>query len=83
MPTVNIKDIPKSKIVKLVDLSEDSINKIAEAVAKKIADPVKHGHWLKNDNRYCECSECHAEGNMSGNDYYCRNCGAKMDEVTE
>lgn len=42
MPTVNIKNIPESKIVKLVDLSEDSINKIAEAVAQKIAiDAVK------------------------------------------
>ena len=48
----------------------------------KVFALVKHGHWLKNGNRYCECSECHAEGNMSGNDYYCRNCGAKM-EVDE
>lgn len=37
MPTINIKDIPESKMVKLVDLSEDSINKIAEAVVRKIA----------------------------------------------
>lgn len=36
MPTINIKDIPESKIVKLADLSEDSINKIAEAVVRKI-----------------------------------------------
>lgn len=34
MPIVNI---PESRIVKLVDLSEDSINRIAEAVVQKIA----------------------------------------------
>ena len=38
MPTVNIKDIPESKMVNLVDLSEDTINKIAEIVAQKIKE---------------------------------------------
>lgn len=37
MPTANIKDIPESRVVKLVDLSDDSINKIVEAVVQKIA----------------------------------------------
>ncbi len=41
MPTININDIPEPKIVKLVDLSEDSINKIAEAVAQKITEPTE------------------------------------------
>lgn len=45
------------------------------------AEPVRHGHWLKNGDRYCECSVCHHEGNMSGADNYCRNCGAKMDDA--
>lgn len=33
---INLKDMIEAKIGKLVDLSEDSINKIAEAVARKI-----------------------------------------------
>ena len=47
------------------------------------AEPVRHGRWLKNGDRYCECSVCHHEGNTSGADNYCPNCGAKMDEVEE
>lgn len=43
------------------------------------AEPVRHGRWIKNGDRYCECSVCHHEGNTSGADYYCSNCGAKMD----
>ena len=40
---------------------------------------VKHGWWMKNGDRYCECSVCHHEGNTSGSDIYCWFCGAKMD----
>ena len=43
------------------------------------AEPIRDGHWLKNGYRYCECSVCHHEGNISGVDNYCWNCGAKMD----
>lgn len=46
-------------------------------------EPVRHGHWIKNGDRYCECSVCHHEGNISGQDNYCWFCGAKMDEVAE
>lgn len=45
------------------------------------AEPVLRGRWLKNGDRYCECSVCHREGNISGHDNYCWFCGAKMDEV--
>ena len=83
MPTLNIKDVPESKIVKLMDLSEDSINKIAEAVAQKIAEPVKHGYWRgKPIAGYSTvgCSNC---GDVflenSGRWNYCPTCGAKMD----
>lgn len=47
------------------------------------AESIKHGRWLKNGDRYCECSVCHHEGNISGQDNYCWCCGAKMDEVEE
>ena len=40
-----------------------------------------HGHWKLNGTRLCECSVCGAEGNTSGHDNYCRNCGAIMDEI--
>ena len=83
MPTINIKDIPESKMVKLVDLSDDSINKIAEAVARKIADPIKHGYWKGkpiagySDVRCSECGDVFLEN--SGKWNYCPNCGARMD----
>lgn len=89
MPTINIKDTPKSKIVKLVDLSEDSINKIAEAVAQKIVEPVKHGHWEKDSI----CSVCgekvikrviYRDEMVWEDEYdYCPHCGAKMDKVID
>ena len=94
MPTLNIKDIPEAKIVKLVDLSEDSVNKIAEAVAQKIAvdaKPMKHGHWLfyeEPDGYYhSECSECRQwcdeDVFLKDKWHYCPNCGARMDEVED
>ena len=84
MPTLNIKDIPEAKTVKLVDLSEDSINNIAEAVVRKIAvdtKPVKRGYWISHGS-YFTCSVCGEEqyGIDTGR-YYCQNCGAKMDET--
>lgn len=49
-----------------------------EMKARWSAVPVKPGHWVKNGDRYCECSVCHHEGNISGQDNYCWFCGAKM-----
>ncbi len=45
MPTINIKDIPKSETVRLVDLTEDSINKIAEAVVQKLKERERWRIW--------------------------------------
>ena len=49
--------------------------------------PVKHGHWVGlGDYPYedFECDVCgyvvEGQDDMSG-DKYCKNCGAKMDEV--
>lgn len=83
MPTVNIKDINELKLVKLVDLSEDSINEIAEAVVQKL---MSHGRWIREPNCWYRCSECgsHYPSLADNMDYhYCPNCGAKMDEVKE
>ena len=44
------------------------------------AEPVKHGHWIKQKNWFDECSVCRYHGSNAFR--YCPNCGAKMDEVT-
>lgn len=58
---------------------------IAEVINVLLMDAqeVRHGLWLKNGDRYCECSECHHEGNISGADNYCWFCGANMNVPTQ
>ena len=87
MPTINVNDLPEFKIVKLVDLTEDSINNIAEAIVNKLNEPVRHGHWI-NDNGMYRCSVCNNLWAIAGAPEkwmykemkFCPNCGAKMDE---
>lgn len=51
------------------------------------AVPVKHGHWIEEDEEIIEykCSECgvYQYGNfgeiLNGEFHFCPNCGAKMD----
>lgn len=86
-----VKDIPEPKVVKVVDLSEDSINEIAEAVVRKIKEQeqrqIRHGHWKGkpiagySTVRCSECGDVFMEN--SGKWNYCPNCGAKMDEVED
>lgn len=45
------------------------------------AEPVKHGHWIREPNCWYRCSECGSHypsiaDNM--NYHYCPDCGAKM-----
>lgn len=49
------------------------------------AEPVRHGHWIENDNGTYTCSECQAWIPNEQHYYarYCLHCGAKMDEVSE
>ena len=73
----------------------DLFNAIADMPT---VDTVKHGHWEKARYDDYKCSNCgHCEATIDefeqpmyeGKDdfleenKYCRNCGAKMDEVTE
>ena len=46
------------------------------------AEPVKHGHWIRNDNGTYSCSECYSWIPDEQHYYarYCLFCGAKMDE---
>lgn len=43
-------------------------------------DPVKHGHWIVDEDGNIKCSEC---GYHGVGDNYCERCGVKMDEVIE
>ena len=70
--------------------------------AKQIADaptvdavPVRHGHWIMNEDDELYCSVCGYIASLDSDEYfyrskirfddsfYCPNCGAKMDEVSE
>lgn len=67
---------------------EDDRQKLFDSIVDRQptidAVPVRHGKWIDRNGaivasfweRY-ECSEC---GVMSGNNKYCPNCGARMDE---
>ena len=65
------------------DIQHDALKEALGKVPIVDAEPVRHGRWMKNGDRYCECSVCHHEGNMSGQDSYCWNCGANMDAPTQ
>jgi hypothetical protein len=45
------------------------------------AEPVRQGHWVRNDNGTYSCSECHSWIPNEQHYYarYCLFCGAKMD----
>lgn len=55
------------------------------------AAPVRHGHWEKpqpdgivsyHPEAYAQCFNCKKKSEWGWHDKWCRNCGAKMDEVT-
>ena len=49
------------------------------------AEPVRYGHWVRNDNGTYSCSECQSWIPNEQHYYarYCLYCGAKMDEEKE
>lgn len=49
------------------------------------AEPVRHGHWVRNDNGTYSCSECQSWIPNEQHYYarYCLHCGAKMDRKGE
>lgn len=62
-------------------------------IAETNVDPLWHGHWIKNEDRsgwHCSCcgkDDLYAYPYTENNerelqDFYCPNCGAKMDEST-
>lgn len=54
---------------------------LAEAVPAADVAEVRHGRWLYDDGAMHKCSVC---GELSCcTSHYCRECGAKMDEVSK
>ena len=56
-----------------------------DEIATVDAEPVKHGHWIRNDNGTYSCSECKSWIPNEQHYYarYCLFCGAKMDVEKE
>lgn len=84
--TVKIPDESEYIITKLVDLSDESIKKIADVVVKKLHQPERSGYWI-NDGDYGDnhlqlayrCSNCDEQYiSYPGEFKYCPNCGMKM-----
>ena len=46
----------------------------------QLSSAERRGHWIKKNGMY-ECSECGVW--FPHRSAYCRDCGAKMDEVSE
>ena len=46
-------------------------------------EPVRYGHWIRNDNGTYSCSECHSWIPDEQHYYarYCLFCGCRMNEV--
>lgn len=61
----------------------DTAHECWEMIRNGGIELVKHGHWISHGS-YFTCSVCGEEqyGIDTGR-YYCPNCGAKMDEVTD
>lgn len=43
-------------------------------------EPIKHGHWIVDEDGNIKCSEC---GHCGVGDNYCERCGAKMEDDDE
>jgi len=92
MPTINTKDLPEFETVRLIDLTEDSINHIAEAIVSKLNKSERYGKWKPMDLTWGRsiyyCTNCGASAEVPtemGKPIYrfCPNCGVKMDKEKE
>lgn len=72
----------------------DELQEIIKEIPPADVVPVVHGRWIKNDGRsgwHCSCcgkDDLYAYPYTENNerelqDFYCPNCGAKMDEENE
>lgn len=81
---------PRACVVKTVELSQEAIEQIADAVKEKIMakmEPPKMGRWIPfgsldlDGNQQYNCSLCHCleVHTPAAKVSYCWNCGAKME----
>ena len=54
----------------------DAIDTIMVCTPTLDAEPIRHGHWIVDEDGNITCSEC---GHHGVGDNYCERCGAKMD----
>lgn len=67
---------------------EDALNRMLNNAPTIEAEPVRHGHWIvSNKSSWSQCSVCKRHflyvWDYENADWYCRHCGAKMDEPME
>lgn len=64
---------------------EEALDKFSNEGCPNAVDPVKYGHWVRNDNGTYSCSKCYSWIPDEQHYYarYCLFCGAKMDEVED
>lgn len=77
------------------DERESDVIEMIEECDTIDAEPMRHGHWIKNNDRDgWSCSICHKNDCYAYlynydtdvediQDYYCPYCGAKMDAETK
>ena len=78
---------PPVTIVRQVELSDESIEKIVKAMAEELSAEIRRGQWeydVTEDYQVRRCSECHFAYPMhvpgkSDRFKYCPHCGARME----
>ena len=84
---INVDKLEEYKADCCVSLTEwqegwnDAIDMIMSEAPIVDVEPVRHGHWVRNDNGTYSCSECQSWIPNEQHYYarYCLHCGAKMD----
>ena len=70
----------------------EAVLEYAENLPTIDVEPVQHGRWIDRGDYITTaygsldlkvCSNCNAEVTLDGYDYFCPNCGAKMDAEVE
>ncbi len=81
MKLINIEDEPLLKTISAGGLSAKALWRLIKSQRTVDAEPVRHGHWVRNDNGTYSCSECQSWIPNEQHHYakYCLFCGAKMD----
>jgi uncharacterized paraquat-inducible protein A len=80
MKLINIEDVSLLKTISAGGLSAKALWRLIKNQRTIDAEPVRYGHWIRNDNGTYSCSECHSWIPNEQHHYarYCLFCGAKM-----